>query len=226
MSEPRKVVKKWVVDSVKHHAWPDSEVPISVDPKEGGFWLWCPILGEVKAPTRKDLKRIWRNLYTQARAPETEWKQIIVVKRVNTDTYRDDEQVGMYVGFEQIIRIERAIVTYEYEDKRVWGNKMRTAKTTLYRRFGAATEADGDPTTAENTYQGFNAHQDRERVPLYGAQIIPYTKEAWQTLMAMKDALRQMNRRINDLMAGEAAEVAERLGAMTGPLQLTGGDGS
>lgn len=94
MSKPRKVVKKWVVDTAKHHAWGDeSEVPVSVDPENGGFWIWCSVVGEVTGHTKKDCIEAWHSLYAQARAPETEWEQIIVIKRVDTDRYQDDEHI-------------------------------------------------------------------------------------------------------------------------------------
>lgn len=221
MAEPRKVIKKWVVDTAKHHAWGDeSEVKVSVDPKDGGFWIWCSIVGEVKGHSKEDCIQAWHSLYAQARAPETKWEQIIVVKRVDTDQFRDDGQMGMYIGFEQITRIERAIVSTPLVD---WlGRPAKDRKVKLYRAFGAS-ETQDDPTTAENTYKGFNVHYDRDKVPLYGAQILPYNEATWQTLMAMKDALRQMNSRVNDMFMGNGADVAARLAAVPSNRLLTGG---
>lgn len=220
MSKPRQVVKKWVVDTAKHHAWGDeSEVRVSVDPENGGFWIWCPIVGEVPGHTKQDCIEAWQNLYAQARAPETKWEQIIAIKRVDTDRYQDDDQMSMYVGFEQIIRIERTIIRTAQTD---WlGRPAKDRVATLYRAFGAADTQD-DPTTAENTYKGFNVHRDRDKVPLPGAQILPYREETWETLMAMKQALREMNARVDELMTGKPEEVADRLGALAGSRLLSG----
>ena len=221
MAEPRKVVKKWAVDTAKHSAWGDeSEVQVSVDPEEGGFWIWCPVVGEVKGHSKVDCIQAWQSLYAQARSTETEWEQVIVVKRVDTDRYQDDEQMGMYIGFEQIIRIERAVITTPQRD---WLDRpAKDRKVTLYRAFGAG-ETQGDPTTAENTYKGFHVHRDRDKVPLHGAQIIPYNENAWQTLEAMRLALRTMNQRVDELFNAKPHEVAARLAAIPNNRLLTGG---
>jgi hypothetical protein len=208
MPVPRKVLKKWVVATAEHKKWPDSEVPVSVDPKKGGFWIACPVVGEVTGRTREEVIAAWRALYTQARASELIWEQIIVVKRIENDKYRQDGQSHMYVGFEQMIRLERAILVYEIPDKRTWQDKTRKIEKTVYRTFGACTE-DSDP----QIYAGFDIrrNEDRDRAPVWDAVILPYSDDTWNTLMAMREALMLMNEQLNTLFDASPDLVSLRL---------------
>lgn len=174
----RKFLKKWVVDHV-HDDYADRDVPISVDPKEGGFWTEYPEGEEISADEVDDCKE--KVLAAIKAHNALTWEPVILlnVNLGETRQWAREVKVPALVEIRRLHRVERAVIEPE-------GGK----RVVRWRPFGGKS-THGDETS--RTYDA--AH--------YGDVELPYTEELWARLQMIEESIRTANRRLGELLGAE-----------------------
>lgn len=174
---PHKFIKKWVVDHV-HDEYADRDIPVSVDPKAGGFWAEYPTGEEITADDVEDCKDAVLEAIRAHNA--LTWEPVILLN-VNLGETRSWAQrinapVPALVEIRKLQRAERATIAPE-------GGKM----VERWRRFG-----------------GEDAHShDHSAAAHWGDVVLPYTEELWARLQMIEESIRTANNRLADLLGAE-----------------------
>lgn len=176
----RKFLKKWVVDHV-HDDYADRDVPVSVDPKAGGFWAEYPEGEEIAAD---DVDDCMAAVLAAIKAHNALTWEPVILLNVNLGETRQQwqrplEHPPAIVEIRRLHRTERAVIEPE-------GGK----RVERWRPF------EGKSTHGEDTSRTYDgAH--------YGDVVLPYTEELWARLQMIEDSIRTANKRLAELLGAE-----------------------
>lgn len=178
MATKHKFIKKWVVDHVPDE-YTDTVVPISVDPKEGGFWAEYPTGEEITADDVDDCKAKVQAAIKAHNA--LTWEPVILLDVNLGETrqawQRQNMPVPALVEIRRLQRVERAIIE-PADGKRI----------VRWRKFG------GDST------HGDNGHYETAH---YSDVQLPYTEELWARLQMIEESVRTANKRLAEMLGAE-----------------------